>query len=428
MKIQVNKKQKKVIKKIFLAGILLRLLIMPFFAHGDIIAVHKRVESIVCGSKTIWDYGAVGTHLIESIFATLFKPVVPCSILSGIQQSFYNAPKLPRMLFFFKLPYMLFEIGFWYLMWQFIKDKNSKWKKRIAVFLAFNPVIIFSVYLFGRFEPYNLFLSGLILFILNKLKNKRVKLLHVILISLIMAFTISVRKSYMLILPALVASLGAFSKWGILNLGLTTGFFTLIGLLKNLANNQQINQQMAVDLASSNWVQKGMHPNYIFQGAIDISQGRLLYIFFILLGIILMWWLQNSEVVKEKLSRPTSFSLFSVLILVSYYATSIFHPQYYTWFIPFFLILIINKESKFLLHSFYWSFPFYLFWNLSWGNYTTFGLLFAVSTAFKQIEPGWYLPLYPTIKWSNIGRSILSGINLYWIYYLLKGYGQEKAN
>lgn len=416
MKIEVNRTHKQTIKKIFLAGILLRLLVMPLFAHGDIIAVHQRVETIVCGSKTISDYSAVGTHLIESIFAIIFKPIIPCSMLSGIQQSFYDAPKLPRMLFFFKLPYLFFEIGFWVLMWKFIKEKSQLWQKKAAVFLAFNPIIIFSIYIFGRFEAYNLFFSALILYLLKIWDKKKLKLFEMIILALIMAFTISVRESYLFIFPAFFIALGGLNLQGILTTTLSGIFYCSIGLLRKGGSVSQLVSGKTSSL------QSGMHTNYIFQGFIDTSQNRLLYLFFILMGIIFIWWLKNREEVIKKLSGPINFSLFSTLIFLSYYATSIYHPQYLSWFVPFFLILILEKESDFLLQSFYCIFPFFLLWLLSWGNHTTFGLLFPVSTAFKQIEPGWYLPIYDAFRWANIGKSILTGINLYWIFHLLKTY------
>ncbi len=397
-------------------GLLVRLLLMPLFAHGDIIAVHKRVEQIACQGKSLLGFSAMGVHALELIFTKISAFFVPCSILSGIQESFYNAPFLNRMLFFFKLPYLLFEIGYWILIFKIFKKEDEEKKKKIALFLAFNPVIIYSVYIFGRFEAYPIFFSTLVLFLLSKIR--KVKFLPVLLISLIMAFVFSMRQSYLFILPALAIAFGGLSLWGILAFALSGGVFLVSGMLPKLFASSINFFPIAGSLES------GMHTNYVFQSAIDISQGRLIYFFFLLLGIIFIWfWEKRKTLIK--LSQMELFSLFSVLIFLSYYATSIFHPQYLSWVMPFFLVLMLKDEKGFLWRSFWWALPFYFLFTLSWGNATSFGTLFPVSLAFRQIEPGWFFPIYPMIKWANIGLSLFAAFCLYWIFYLIRKYGQN---
>jgi len=121
---KLSKFQKKILLWLGL-GLLLRLLLMPLFAHGDIIAVHKRVEQIAQG-RSLLDFGILSVHGLELIFAKISSFFVPCSMLSGIQENFYNAPFLNRMLFFFKLPYLLFELGYWALIWVIFKKEDEE--------------------------------------------------------------------------------------------------------------------------------------------------------------------------------------------------------------------------------------------------------------------------------------------------------------
>lgn len=412
-------KRKKTVLKILLAGVVLRFLLLPFFAHGDIIAVHRRVEKIVCQEDNILNYSAPGVHFLESVFAKAFTPFIPCSILSGIQENFYNPPYLNRMLFFFKLPYLFFELGFWWLVFKYFQNKDEKVKKKLAIFLAFNPVILYSVYLFGRFEPYSIFLSMLIIYLFKRL-NLSVK--NALLIALIMFIILTIRPSYVYIVPALVLAFLPLRIWGII-LGILPlvafGVLTFLPkiLLSSLLTEGQIN-----------WLKEGVHPNYIFRASIDLSQERIIYLFFLILGIVFLWrWEKQAEF--KKVSPAKIFCLFSTLIFLTYYGTSIFHPQYLTWFLPFFIVLMIDDKNDFLFSSFWWSMPFYFMMALTWGNYTTFGLLFPVSVAFNQIDPGWYLPIFPTIKWANIGRSIFSAFCFYWIYFLMRNFlKNEKSN
>ncbi|MCD6225797.1 hypothetical protein J7J95_01810 [bacterium] len=404
---------------ILLVGIFIRVLLMPFFAHGDIIAVHRRVGKIVCQGDSLLNYSAPGAHLFEAVFAKLFTPFVSCHLLAGLQTNFYQPPFLNRMLFFFKLPYLLFELGFWWVVFEIFKNKNEKVKKRLAVFLAFNPVIIYSVYLFGRFETYQIFFSMVLIWTLNKLKQLSWK--KGLTITGLMFLILTIRPSYIYIVPALILTLLPWKTKGIFWGLLPSGLFGILTFLpKFLSNSPIVDKQLE-------WLKTGTHPNYVFQAAVNIGQERKIFFFFLITGMIFLWWWERrSQFFKQNPAK--TFSLLSSLIWLTFYGTSIFHPQYFSWFLPFFLVLLVDDQKDFLWQSFWLGVPFYFLTILAWGNYTTFGLLFPVSLAFRQIEPGWYLPLFPTIKWANIGRSIFSAFCFYWIYYLIRNFSSDGEN
>lgn len=412
--IKINRK----IICILIFGLFIRLLIMPLFAHGDIIAVHRRVEKIVCQGDNFLNYSAPGAHALEAFFIKIFSFFVPCLILSGLQENFYNPPYLNRMLFFFKLPYLLFELGFWWLVFKYFRNEKEEVKKRLAIFLAFNPVILYSVYLFGRFETYQIFFSMLILYFLKKMK---LSIKTGVGISFIMFVILTIRPSYVYIIPALVLLLLPLKIWGVI-LGLVPIIaFGILTLIPKFLFSSSITEK------EINWLREGAHPNYIFQAGIDLSQERIIYLFFLILGIIFLWWWEKRKII-ENFPPAKRFSLFSSLIFLTYYGTSIFHPQYLSWILPFFIILMIEDKKGFLFSSFWWAIPFYFITFLGWGNHTTFGLLFPISTAFRQIEPGWYLPIFPAIKWANIGKSFFSAFCFYCIYYLMKYFSQNEEN
>jgi hypothetical protein len=398
-------KSKKVIKRIFLVGILVRILVMPWFAHGDLLIVHERAESIACGTKTLLDYGAIGVHFLESFFLKLFSPINPCSVLSEIPNDFYQAEHINRLIFFFKFPYLLFEIGFWYLICKVINPAKEKVKKQLAVFLALNPVAIYSIYLFGRFEAYNLFLTALLLFILDKKKLATIKK------SAAAAFTfmilLTVRQSYLLIFPALLAAIGSVASMGLLTL-IGLGGFGLVFIASGRGLSSLIN-----------FIRSGHHAGYFFNAGFNTGENRIVYLFFLGIGLIFIWTIHNWDKLKTK-PPIYKFSLFSSLILSIFYATSVFHPQYLTWILPFLAVLIFKYNYKFLYTSFWFLISAYFLYLLSWGKFTTFALLFPVSELFMQIEPGWYSPIYTPQVWGSIGRSIISAFGIYWAYYLTK--------
>lgn len=414
MKIPIKTGQStQMIKKIFIAGILLRILIMPWFGNIDIIYVHRRVEQIVCQNKTVFDYSQIGIHTIESLFTRLMLPINSCQSLGQIKNAFLNAPNINRLLFIFKIPYLLFEIGFWWLMWKFVKDKGMKLKKKLAIFLAFNPIIIYSVYLIGRFESYNLFFSGLVLYLLTKLEKN--KSLSAILVSLAMIILLSVRKSYLMILPAFLVSLGLFNWQSILSLITMAGGYSLFQLIKPGTT------PVKNAVPQSTWLESVNHPNYLFENFLGSEPANLIYLFFLLIGIIYLWWLDNRKLLNKKLKPFQIFSLFSFLTFTAYYATSFFHPQYFSWIVPFIFILFLTiKNINFLYLSFWLIFPFYLLFTLRWWNVNNIGLGGPISRTLTYLDPGVLLPGFSYVTWASIGRTMISAFCLYWIYYIFK--------
>ncbi len=414
----MKKQENRVIFKIFILGILLRLILMPWFAHGDIIAVHRRVETIICGNRSLLSYSAIGVHFMESLFAKIYSPFVNCSMLSGIQESYYNAPFINRMLFFFKLPYLLFEIGYWYLMWIFAKDKDIKWRKIFAYLLAFNPVVIFAVYIFGRFEAYNLFLSAAILYLFKKYENQKLDFKKIFLLTILFAVLLLFRKSYAIIFPALLLAFGFPKLKSLYAIFISIAGYFLFKLF-NFVSGHGFDLTKEID-----WLKTGTHTQYFFDAKIYLGNGRFIYLFFLVLGLVFLWWLFNRKKLLE-LGRVEVFSLFSFLLFMTYFTTSTFHPHYFSWVIPFLLVLIIKKKDKILLKSFYLIIPFYILYFLNWGPHITFGLLFPISPAFRQISPAWFLPFFSLSTWADIGRYTFSGIGFLNMLYLARKYAKN---
>ena len=173
------------LKRILLLGILIRLIIMPFFAyHEDIFMVHLRAFQIIGGASP-FSFREPLTHAIEAFFLLLFKPLYGNS-LNFLNLPPQTIPNLNRLLFLFKLPYLIFEVVFWKIFLKLIKTNQNKIKA--AWFLALNPILIYSIYIFGRYESYPLFFLSLFLFNLKKPQTFKRNLINsVILSSLILS-------------------------------------------------------------------------------------------------------------------------------------------------------------------------------------------------------------------------------------------------
>ncbi|MFT6407450.1 MAG: hypothetical protein ACJAQ6_000862 [Arenicella sp.] len=149
-------------------GILLRLALMPFFAHVDLFSEARRVFYVLENDFLFDNSHRFVVFYIEVIFAwfsTLFINITeglfhigdPSQSVSDLVDYgfFLNDPNIYRHLFFFKLPYLVFDIGTALLIWKFIDNPQHR---KIALLLwLFNPLTLFSTYIFGRFEVISLF-------------------------------------------------------------------------------------------------------------------------------------------------------------------------------------------------------------------------------------------------------------------------------
>lgn len=154
------------------SAVLLRFLLMPFFAHVDLFSEYRRVNFAIDHSLWLAHTHRVLTFYIEMLFVGFSKLFIPTSELAfylpdpskstASLQDYYlflQDPYIFRYLFFFKLPYLLFDLGVALLIWRFIDNPRAK---RIALLIwLFNPLTLYATYIFGRFEVIAIFFLAL---------------------------------------------------------------------------------------------------------------------------------------------------------------------------------------------------------------------------------------------------------------------------
>lgn len=192
------------------SAVLLRLLLMPFFSHVDLFSEYRRIFYAIDNDLLLANSHRVVTYYIEMFFAGLAKIFIPVSstvfFLSDASKStanlqdyylFLQDPYIYRYLFFFKLPYLIFDLGVAALIWRFVDNLASK---RIALLLwLFNPLTLFATYLFGRFEVISIFFLVLTAY--------QLKLHHVWLASLCFGVALHCREINLLYTPFLLIAL-----------------------------------------------------------------------------------------------------------------------------------------------------------------------------------------------------------------------------
>ncbi len=225
-------------RQFFLAAVgiavLLRVALMPFFGHVDLYSEARRVfYALENGYYFDHSYRFV-VFYIEMFFAaisTLFIDVTPglFHIADPTQSTsnlvdygfFLNDPNIYRHLFFFKLPYLLFDLATAAVIWNFI-DKPEHKKIALLIWL-FNPVTLFATYVFGRFEVISLFFLALTAL---QLKYDRV-----FLASLFFAMALQCREINLMFAPFFLIALIDFKDHYLRNLVLVSASALLIALL-----------------------------------------------------------------------------------------------------------------------------------------------------------------------------------------------------
>ncbi|MGD9972854.1 MAG: hypothetical protein AB7S77_07325 [Desulfatirhabdiaceae bacterium] len=149
-------------------GILIRLMLMPFFAHVDFLSEYGRIYQIVITQDCTRYLGRIVVVIIEFICLRLFLPLIPNadSMLSfgqlahstaSLQDYFFfvNNPQVFRTLFLLKIPYLMADMGTALVISRIMAGKE---KQTLAIKLwLFNPVTLYAFYIFGRFESIPIF-------------------------------------------------------------------------------------------------------------------------------------------------------------------------------------------------------------------------------------------------------------------------------
>ena len=163
-------------------AIVLRLCLMPFFAHVDLFSEARRLFYVLDNGHYFDQGHRLVVYYIEMLFTAfsmlfinvtegLFHLKDPTQSTSDLVDYgfFLSDPNIYRHLFFFKLPYLIFDIATAAVIWRFI-DKPEHKKIALLIWL-FNPITLFATYIFGRFEVISLFFLAVTAF---QLKYHRV--------------------------------------------------------------------------------------------------------------------------------------------------------------------------------------------------------------------------------------------------------------
>jgi hypothetical protein len=159
-----------------LIGILIRFILAPLTMHADIFFVYKFPHFLSHGQWNVYEiaeknynasyYPAITLFIFsffDFIFSSLFSTYE--AFVHSLSTTNYNialnSPNIFSSVLLFKTPYFIFEALIFVTGWKMIESDSAK--KNFAFLMAINPLILYSVYLFGQFDllpAYFLFVAG----------------------------------------------------------------------------------------------------------------------------------------------------------------------------------------------------------------------------------------------------------------------------
>jgi len=397
---------KRSIYKWLLIGLLIRFAFMPITFHTDLLGIYGR-SSLVVYEGILWvAVGQSFVHYLHALFLWVFRPLMPYfeSVLPGrlgppgweTFTRFATQPNIFRTLFLLKFPYLIFDLGCAFLLLAIFLDK----KKGLTAFRFWmvNPVIIFSAFIFSRFEPIAVFLLLLSLYYAKK------NLLTRSLFSL--GIAVITRLYPLILLPFFVIILGKgirqrlkLTFWGLLPLGIMAALSRLFSGISEIES----------------WT-KLPHANYLTNLRFPPGTAYdVIFVFFLGYTILFLYtYMKTDHSFVDLWNGALCLSLL-------FFATCFFHPHYFMWLMPF--LVFKTVEDKRFKGLFAIQVVCWIVYTFQWKKVLAGYLLVPLNLPYFISLPSPFDIInqyYSAAKFIGITRSIFSGVCLWMIYMLIR--------
>ena len=207
--------------RLVLAAIILRVFLMPFFGHVDVLSEARRIYFWDEAGVYFDDISRNATSMFQLLFFKVFSVFIDNKDMlfahADMQHStagpneyfeFVSQPNIFRVLFIIKLPFLAADLITAWAVYQYCG--RSEGGRNAVLFWLFNPITLFAFYIFGRFEAIPVMFCMLSLLALQR---KRL-----LLAALMVGLSINSREIFIFYGPIFVAlvwspSASAYSLW-----------------------------------------------------------------------------------------------------------------------------------------------------------------------------------------------------------------------
>lgn len=390
-------------------GLLIRFLLMPIFAHADLIgdfsiasfsAFHYRFYPSNFG-YALFLFHALILKIYSLVFPGIssFISANPLNMMPNLKATLSH-PNVFRYLFLLKLPFLITEFACAFL---FLKWAKTKKDKLFSFKLwMINPVMIFALYLFGKNEILSILFIILSFWYFWRGRE--------CLSSFFLGLAITIRVYPVLFTPFFLLACSKELRERAKNLFLMffpLVFFYLLSLFLRDTSFVPVPPLKTPPIVS-----------YFFPAKIDLGHGHSILILPAILGFIYLKVFLEDLVNKENLWK------FCYLILLVFFSLAFFHPQHFTWLSLFMIYSLIKlpRLRKKLLTIYALQVVCWLGTTLYFGKDLAFGLLAPIDFyLFRTIGSPIvffqrYLPGFDPISFSRSGLAVLNAYIVYLIF------------
>lgn len=394
---------------IWVAGILIRLLLIPFTVHIDAYRIYSRSYVAVSTGHWLEFDSQIVIQLVHNVWFLFIQPLLPHSssiwsptagvIGVGAQPADYARflayPHLARALFLMKLPYFIADLATGYILIQFVEPC---WRRRVLALWLLNPIVIFVSAVFGRHD--SLAVCMVMLSALMALRGRRYLGMVLLGIGATARF-----------FPAFLAPFYAFA--------FRRSKRELVYLIGGIASFWLVIEISMLILTGTSptltLLNRYPHVEYLFDMKLAPGIGGTLFLFPLGYLILLLWFIERSSY------RPEAYIPIAAAVMLLLFALTHFHPQYAIWIVPF-LVLTMYRDSRLIAYHLAQMLLLGLF-TLQFGTSATWDLFQPLVGNSLNTLPdpmnivGAFIPIDIFL---GLVRTLFTGVSLWMAFQILR--------
>jgi hypothetical protein len=403
-----------------IAGVALRLVLMPITFHPDLLVhsyagyffayqwqlnIYDFLAHLPTTHPLVQHYNYADlfiypplTYYTFGIFRLLVKPFADPNYIPWVWShlgSLYSNKELYLHLFLFKLPYLFFDIALGFILSNFFKGQKKK-KLTFSLWM-FNPVTIYATFMMGQFDLLPAFFTILAIYLIQK--GHKVWSVF----SLGVAACYKIYPLFFVVPAAFIEGDKFWEKIKLIALGFAPYILFALPFISSPAF-----REMVLFNAKD---QKMLFMVFMLTGAEGV------YPFII--GLIIIFFISYFA------GKGRDITYYFLAILLLFYSVTSYHPQWFLWVAPLLIYELVKNNLK------HWPLIATLF--VCWLAIT---LLFEASLSY-----GLFSPIFPQLanapslsdtisRYTNVYqlksilRSIFAGDSVYYLYLL---FSEKKA-
>lgn len=400
---------------LFALAILIRLVLMPITLHPDLLGhsfsayflayegrlnLYDTLANLPSDHPLVKNFGVSDIFIYPPLayyslgfFRILTKTFTDPNFIPWLMENLdkiHSYPKLLQHLFWFKLPYLFFDIFLAFLLAELFEERKKK--KTAFLLWLFNPLTLYATFMVGQLDLLPTFFTVLSLFFLKKGKVKS------------SVFTIGLAASYKMYPLFLLLPLVFFISdnfWRRVKL-ILVGIFPFLFFIAPYINSSAFRAMVFSPKSQK----------MLFMGW-PVSGAEVVYPFIVGLTLIYLYAYYS----KVKIN-PASYFLAILLLTLS---VTHYHPQWFLWITPFLIWELVENDFQniFLTTILFFS---WLFLTLLFEPSLSYGLFNPIWPKLEKIIAlSEVVNRYTNIfQFKSILRSVFAGASMFLVFKLFK--------